>query len=76
MIANVQGGCAKHGQGFRSQNLKRNDILIANVQEEAWAQVKNLKRTKPKSFITAVQCTGGQALRCFSLNLSSLGIGN
>ena len=49
-----KGGCAKHGQGFRSQNLKRNDILIANVQEGARAEVKNFKRTKPKSFITAV----------------------
>ena len=64
-----KGGCAKHGQGFRSQNLKGNDILIANVQEGARAEVKNLKRTK-------TECTGSQALSCFSLNLSSLGIGN
>ena len=41
-----KGGCAKHGQGFRSKNLKRNDILIANVQEEARAEVKKTQENK------------------------------
>ena len=70
-----KGGCAKHGQGFRSQNLKRNDILIANVQEGARAEVKKISRGQNLN-LSSLQCTGGQALRCFSLNLSSLAIGN